>query len=228
MVVLILCGGQGLRIKGHFNETPKPLIKIQGKSLLTYIIDHYKSYGINHFILLVGDNEQEFIEFSKENSCENTSIEVLQTGVDTNTGGRIKKAEHLLNNIDHFFLTYGDGIANINFEKQLKFHKDHGKIATLTAVKPQLPFGLLKFGLNDSVESFIEKPIIDEYINGGFFVLSKKIFSYLKDDSDFEDEILPQLSDQHQLNAYKHSGVWKNMDTYKDFLFLDLNINKLL
>lgn len=226
MTTLILCGGHGLRIKGYFNDVPKPLILVQGKPLLEYIIDGYKKFGVNHFVLLVGKNESLFCDFAKNYSNTNIKIEVLQTGRDTPTGGRIKKAENLVQS-ETFFLTYGDGISNIDFVKQLHFHRQHKKTATLTAVKPQLPFGLLEVDDTFTVRSFTEKPVLEKSVNGGFFILNKKIFSLLNENSDFEQEILPLLAENNQLKAFIHNGFWKNMDTYKDYLLLeDLELKK--
>lgn len=218
MKVLILCGGDGLRIKGNFNDIPKPLIPINGKPLLSYIIELYQKYSFKDFILLVGNNSSKFKNFAE--SHKNLNINVLETGLKTSTGGRILRAKNLLGNAP-FFLTYGDGVSDVDINLLLKFHLKHKLIATLTAVKPQLPFGLLKVDVSNKVNSFEEKPVLEHFVNGGFFVLNKEIFDFLNDDSDFENEILPQLSRSGQLCAFSHSGFWRNMDTYKDYLALE-------
>src|SRR5690606_30648631 len=142
--VVILCGGKNLRLKGNFDNVPKPLILIEGKPLIEYIINQYTQYGIEQVLLLVGHNEELFIEFANKFTNKKIKIKVVQTGLDTPTGGRIKAAEFYLKNYHYFFLTYGDGIANVNIKQQLDFHLNHEKIASLTTVQPQLPFGLLK------------------------------------------------------------------------------------
>lgn len=227
--LIVLCGGHGLRIRKHFDDLPKPLIVIHNKPLLQYIIDWYVKHGVKKIILLVGNNENLYIEFSNNFQNDNIEILVLQTGLNTNTGGRIKKAESLLENLDSFFISYGDGIANINIEEQWKFHRAHGKIATLTAIKPVLPYGLLNINEHSNVDSFIEKPILNQYINGGYFICNKEVFKYLNENSDFEKEILYQLSQNSQLNAFIHKGFWKSMDTYKDYTELnDFDLEKKL
>lgn len=221
---VILCGGQGFRIKEHFNNVPKPLIPIGDKPLLSYIIDGYKKHGIHNFILLVGNYEDHFLKFANTYSNTTTQIIVLQTGENTPSGGRIKKAEVLLIEHEYFFLTYGDGIADIDFQEQNDFHQTHGKTVTVTAVRPYLPFGFLELGKNNEVTSFIEKPISTQFINGGFFLVNKEIFHLLTENSDFEKETLKKLATIHQLMAYKHNRFWQNMDTYKDYLLLNARL----
>ncbi len=220
-MVVILCGGFGLRIRGQFEDVPKPLIPIHGKELLLHIIHRFSEQGFSDFLLLVGNNEDQFVDFAQRNSNEAISISVLQTGSETPTGGRLKKAEHLLENLSSFILTYGDGLANIDFDKLLSFHQNHSRIATLTAVKPTLQYGVLSMDEDGLVNSFIEKPILETYINGGFFVLNNAVFSYLHENSDFETEVLVELSKSKELVAYKYHGFWKSMDTYKDYLSLN-------
>ncbi len=220
-MVVILCGGLGLRIKGQFNDVPKPLIPIHGKELLLHIVNNFSSQGFSNFLFLVGNNEDQFIEFAQRNSNSERTISVLQTGTETPTGGRLKKAQYLLEEYPSFMLTYGDGLSNIQFDELLRFHQTHSKIATLTAVQPTLQFGLLSINEDGLVNSFVEKPILEQYVNGGFFVLNNAIFSYLSEDSDFETEVLAELSKNKELVAFKHHGFWKSMDTYKDYLSLN-------
>lgn len=220
MKALILCGGQGLRIKGSFDEVPKPLIVVQDKPLLAFIIDGYVASGIKDFVLLVGQGEPLFHDFVRDYATAGVTILVMQTGRDTLTGGRLKKAEPLLADEDCFFVTYGDGVSDIDFDDLLRFHKSSGRAATLTAVRPQLPFGLLEVESDGAVSSFLEKPLMDQYTNGGFFVLQRSVLASINDDSDFETGVLPALSRNGELGAYLHAGFWKNMDTYKDYLAL--------
>lgn len=227
-MVVILCGGQGWRIKGYFENIPKSLIEVQGKPLLKHIIESYQKFGLNQFLLLVGNNEDQFQNFAQKYSDNYTHIEVCQTGIDSPTGGRLKKAESRLKDFSSFYLTYGDGIADVNFDLLKEFHSGSGKLATMTVVRPVLPFGFLELGNDNEVISFQEKPVSDKWVNGGFFRLNKEIFSYLEEDSDFEVEILAKLSAIHQLNAYLHTGYWKNLDTYKDYLSFQNDIKNLI
>jgi glucose-1-phosphate cytidylyltransferase len=225
--VLILCGGNGLRIKGYFGDVPKPLITIGDKPIIYYIIQGYVEYGFKNFILLVGKDELAFQEFAMKYSKIDIHIQVLQTGLETPTGGRLLKAKEILKNNNYFCLTYGDGIANINFKELIKFHSLKDKLVTLTAINPQLPFGMLNIESDSSVVSFVEKPYLKSYVNGGFFVVDYEIFNFLEENSDFEVEILSELAKQRQISAFKHSGFWKSVDTYKDYLYLKENIHHL-
>lgn len=223
MPVVILCGGSGLRMKWNFENIPKPLIPLRDKPILEYIIDQYYKFGINEVFLLVGLNEELFIEFANQFPNKHIKIHVIQTGADTPTGARIKRAHAYLKNHTYFYLTYGDGIGDIDLKEELQFHQKHGKLATLTAVRPQLPFGLLKIDSENSIFSFIEKPILEDRINCGFFILNTQIFRHLDENSDFEIDILPQLSNLGELKAYLHNGFWKNIDTYKDYVLIQQN-----
>lgn len=216
-----MCGGHGLRLKGNFGDTPKPLVSLQGKPLLCYIIEHYRRYGVHEFILLVGENEREFQAFARSFSGNGLTIDVLQTGSDTPTGGRIKRVEPILEGEERFFVTYGDGVSDIDIEALLARHRSSGKLVTLTAVRPTLPFGLVRLNEQNLVTSFVEKPVIDEWINAGFFVLERAALEHIQSDSDFENDVLPALSTRRDLVAYTHTGFWRSMDTYKDYLALD-------
>lgn len=220
MKTLILCGGLGLRIKGSFDDVPKPLIAVQGRPLLAFILDGYVASGFRDFVLLVGQGESLFRDFASTEAGAGVSIEVLPTGLDTPTGGRLKRALPLLTGEDRVFVTYGDGISNVDFGELLRVHRASGRGATLTAVRPQLPFGLLEVDNDGAVSSFLEKPVMSQYTNGGFFVLEREILAALSDDSDFETGTLPDLARRGELGAYLHPGFWKNMDTYKDYMSL--------
>lgn len=221
---ILLCGGENLRLKGHF-DLPKPLLKIKGKTVLTYIIEHYSFYGIKDFILLVGNNEHLYQEYVQ--TMPNVNIQVIQTGENTPTGGRLFQVKKLLQGEKTFFLTYGDGISNINIQSLLEYHQKFNKTATLTAVQPHLPYGLLNMGEDNEVHSFQEKPKMKEYINGGFFVLNPNVFDYLTENSDFETETLPKLAKNNELIAFRHHGFWKSLDTYKDYVYLENDIYRL-
>jgi glucose-1-phosphate cytidylyltransferase len=146
---------------------------------------------------------------------------LAQTGLDTNTGGRIKAIQQLVPDGERFFATYGDGVADVNQKELLNFHVEHGRIATLSAVNPISSFGILDLGKDSSVVRFREKPKLENWINGGFFVFENSIFNYLDADSILEREPLARLANEGQLMAYRHRGFWKCMDTYKDNLELE-------
>jgi len=143
------------------------------------------------------------------------NVELVDTGVDTNTGGRVNKLADRIQD-DTFCVTYGDGLADVDLKTLLEFHRSHGKIATLTAVNPILNFGLLDLGSDGSVERFREKPKLKEWINGGFFVFERRVFDYLDDDCVLEKEPFERLAAEGELMAYRHDGFWKCMDTFKD------------
>jgi len=243
MKVLILAGGFGTRISEETETIPKPMIQIGDKPILWHIMKYYTHFGFNDFIILGGYKcytikeyfanyflHQSDVTFSlSDNSMEilNNNVEpwkvtVLDTGLNTMTGGRIKRAEKYLNN-KPFMLTYGDGLSDININNLLKFHKVHGKSLTITAVQPEGRFGALEVADNNRVEHFMEKPQGDgAWINGGFFVCEPKIFDFISDDSSvWEKAPMELLSKEGELFAFKHTGFWKPMDMLRDKLQLE-------
>lgn len=239
MKAVILAGGLGTRLSEETELKPKPMVEIGGRPILWHIMKIYSHYGINDFIILTGYKshviKDYFINYYTRYSditvdLLNNSVELhktrtepwrvtmLYTGADTMTGGRIAKAKEYLKN-ERFLLTYGDGVANVNIEKLIKHHENSGKTVTLTAVQPSGKFGALNIDKSDNILSFKEKPQGDgAWINGGFFVCEPDIFNYLKDDVNcvFEREPLENLANNNELNAYKHSGFWRPMDTLRD------------
>lgn len=239
MKAVILAGGLGTRLSEETELKPKPMVEIGGRPILWHIMKIYSHYGINDFIILTGYKshviKDYFINYYTRYSditvdLLNNSVELhktrtepwrvtmLYTGADTMTGGRIAKAKEYLKN-ERFLLTYGDGVADINIESLIKHHELSGKIVTLTAVQPSGKFGALNIDKSDNILSFKEKPQGDgAWINGGFFVCEPDIFNYLKDDINciLEKEPLENLANDNELNAYKHSGFWRPMDTLRD------------
>tara|TARA_B100000965_G_C19592474_1_gene758572 strand:+ start:2347 stop:3081 length:735 start_codon:yes stop_codon:yes gene_type:complete len=226
MKVLILAGGKGTRFREETDVKPKPMIEISGKPIILHIIEHYVSYGYKDFVVLAGYKLDYFFEYfnnskfvNKDNvfkTKDNLTITVLDTGVETGTGGRIKRAEHLIDE-ESFLLTYGDGLSSVNIEELVNFHIKNNKIATVTAVRPPARFGSLT--INDSmVTSFGEKVQSKEgWINGGFFVLNKEVFNYINDDEvTFEQGPLDELAKKSNLVAYKHKGFWYPIDTIRE------------
>jgi glucose-1-phosphate cytidylyltransferase len=225
MKAVILCGGKGTRIAEETSVIPKPMVKIGDKPILWHIMKSFSSFGIDDFILAAGykgqvikDNIKTFKEFGK--------VEILDTGENTMTGGRILRTKKFLAKEEKFMMTYGDGLSDINLKKLLSFHNSHKKIATVTAVHPPVRFGELNLK-NDIVETFEEKPQAKAgWINGGFFILNNKIFDYIKNDNTiFEREPLVTLCKEQQLMAYKHEKFWHCMDTLRDKIVLNKMFN---
>ena len=216
MKLVILAGGYGTRLSEETKTKPKPLVKIGNKPIIWHLMKIYSSFGINEFIICLGykgnmirDELQKYIE------KENWEINFVDTGLHTMTGGRVRRIKKFLNNENNFCLSYGDGLSNINIKQLIKFHLQNNKIATLTAVKYKNPKEVLSINKDSKINKIKEKPV--EYINGGFFVLSKKIFKYLKNDKTiFEKDCLPLLAKKKQLIAFKHNNFWACMDTIRE------------
>ena len=216
MKLVILAGGYGTRLSEETKIKPKPLVKIGNRPIIWHIMKFYSYYGINDFIICLGYKGHVLIkELKKFTSKESWNIRFVQTGLKTMTGGRIKKIKKFVSNEENFCLSYGDGLSNVNIKNLITFHKKNKKMATLTAVRYKNPKGVLIFSNNSKVQKIKEKPI--EYINGGFFVLSNKIFKFLKDSKTvFERDCLPKLTKQKELIAFKHNGFWACMDTLRE------------
>ncbi len=215
MKVVILAGGLGTRMSELTKTIPKPMVKINNKPILIHIMKHFSKAGFNEFYIALGYKGNVIKSFFKKNKFK-WKINLIETGKNTMTGGRLKRMQKYLKD-DSFFMTYGDGISNVNLKKLLKFHKKNKKIATLTAVRPPARFGSIKIKGN-LVKVFKEKSKLDEgWINGGFFVFEPNIFKYIKNDKTFlEKEPLESISKKKELLAYKHQGFWQCMDTKRD------------
>ena len=223
MKTVILCGGYGTRLSEETVIKPKPMVKIGDKPILEHIMNIYKYYGYNQFVLALGYKSEYIKKFYKNKK----NIELVYTGQDTKTGGRLLRLKSYLKNEKTFMLTYGDGVSNINIKKAVRFHKNHGKIATITAVRPPVRFGELKISRN-KVKSFKEKPQVGQgWINGGFFIFNNKVLNFIKDDQTMlEKEPLEKLTKTGQLMAFEHKGFWKCMDTMRDKILLNKLWNK--
>tara|TARA_B100000614_G_scaffold199990_1_gene181165 strand:- start:669 stop:1430 length:762 start_codon:yes stop_codon:yes gene_type:complete len=242
MKVIILAGGFGTRLSEYTDAIPKPMAKIGDKPILWHIMKIFEHHALNDFVLALGyKNEiikEYFSKYSLLNSdfsidlksgnmkmhqvqSEDWNVTLVDTGLDTMTGGRIKRLKDFVGN-QTFMVTYGDGVGNIDIKNLIKFHKSHKKLATVTAVRPQARFGELEI-VDDCVKSFKEKPQLDQgWINGGFFVLEPEVFDLISDDSVmFERQPLEELSSEENLMAYKHHGFWKCMDTKRDLEILN-------
>tara|TARA_B100000035_G_C20992928_1_gene551097 strand:- start:587 stop:1354 length:768 start_codon:yes stop_codon:yes gene_type:complete len=242
MKVVILAGGLGTRISEQTYNKPKPMIEIGTKPILWHIMKIYSNFGYNDFIICGGYkievikkfflqmkskinfsyNNYNYLKKSKKNS-KKWKVHLVDTGINSNTGGRLKRLEKILSNEENFFFTYGDGLSNININKLLKFHIKNKKIATLTAITPPSRFGILKFNGN-KIKSFFEKRDFekDYLVNGGFFVFTNKIFKYIKNDkSILEQTPIISLTKKGQIVGYKHKGFWFSMDTQRDHIYLN-------
>jgi glucose-1-phosphate cytidylyltransferase len=238
MKVLILAGGFGTRLSEETDIKPKPMVNIGDKPVLWHIMKIYSHFGFNEFGILAGykshvikeyfanyylinsdvtfDMENNSMQILRSNA-ENWKVTILDTGLETMTGGRIKQAASYINN-EPFLLTYGDGVCDADINKVIAFHKSHGKKVTMTAVQPEGRFGILNIEKDNQITHFEEKPKGDGgWINGGFFVCEPSVLDYIEDSSTvFEVKPLTNLASDNELMAYKHHGFWKCMDTNRD------------
>jgi len=212
---VILAGGYGTRISEESHLKPKPMIEIGGNPILWHIMKIYASYGINDFVICCGYKGDIIKNFFEPFDSESWNIELVDTGLDTMTGGRLKRIEKHID--DTFCVTYGDGLSDVNIKNLISFHKDKKTIATLTAIHPPERFGVLNLS-NDLVTEFREKHTSDStWINGGFFVFEPGIFDYIHDDKTIlERSPLESLSKENKLSAFRHNGFWYPMDTLRD------------
>ena len=223
--IVILAGGYGTRLSEYTKKIPKPMVKIKNKPILVHIMKHYANFGFKDFYIALGYKGNVIKNYFKKNKFS-WNIKLVDTGINTMTGGRIKKLKKYLGN-ESFFATYGDGISDINLNKLLKFHKQNKKLVTLTAVRPPARFGAIKLSGN-KVKFFKEKDKIDEgWINGGFFVMETSFIKYIKNSQTFlEKEPLETVGRMGELMAYKHKGFWQCMDTKRDKDYLDKVLKK--
>jgi len=238
MKVVILAGGFGTRLGEETGIKPKPMVEIGDKPILWHIMKTYSSYGFNEFVILLGYKGYVIKEFFSnyflhrcdvtidlsdnsievhQNESEPWKVTLLETGLKTLTGGRIKQAKKYIGNED-FLLTYGDGLSDVDIAKTVEFHKNHAKIITMTAVQPAGRYGALDIRKDNSISSFEEKPKGDgAWINGGFFVCKPEVLDYIDGDlTTFEQEPLINLATEGQLMSFKHDGFWECMDTLRD------------
>ena len=215
MKVVILAGGLGTRISEYTKIIPKPMIRVNKKPIIYYIMKHYSNYGFKDFYIALGYKGHIIKKYFKKNNF-GWNINLIDTGQKTMTGGRLKRLKKHLGN-EPFMLTYGDGLSNVNIKKLLNFHKKNKKLVTLTAARPPARFGAIKI-LGNKVKYFKEKSKLDEgWINGGFFVMQPEFLNYIKNDQTFlEREPMELLTKKNQLVAFKHDDFWQCMDTKRD------------
>lgn len=243
MKVVILCGGMGTRLREETEVRPKPMVEIGGKPVLWHIMNIYSAYGYNEYLLALGYKGEIIKEYflnyynhqsdltislktgevrTQRNCRRDWLVHLVDTGQSTMTGGRLQRLESRLNDTT-FMLTYGDGVSNVDIRGLIDFHRSHGKIATVTAVRPVARFGGMSFNKDQQVVSFKEKAQTGEgWINGGFFVFEPEVFDYLHgDDTILEGDPLENLTRDGELMAYRHDGFWYCMDTVRDRQMLE-------
>ena len=224
MKVIILAGGKGSRLSEYTKIIPKPMVKILKVPIIVRIINHFTRYGFKDFIIASGYKSKIIEKYFSKNFL-NLNIKIVNTGINSMTGGRVKLLKKYINNT--FMLTYGDGLCDVDLNKLIKFHKKNKYIATLTAVRPPARFGGIKIS-GKTVRYFKEKSKLDEgWINGGFFVMETKIMKYIKNKKTVLEQLpLEKLSHSKKLGAFKHHGYWQCMDTIRDKELLELAIKK--
>jgi glucose-1-phosphate cytidylyltransferase len=225
MKVVILAGGLGTRISEYTRSIPKPMIKIRGTPILVHIMKHYAKFGFKDFYIALGYKGNVIKNYFKKKKF-NWNINLIDTGKNTMTGGRLRRLKKYLIG-GSFFLTYGDGLSDVNIKKLLKFHKKNRKLMTVTAVRPPARFGAIKLKGN-FVSYFKEKSRMDEgWINGGFFVVSEKFLNFIKNDKTYlEREPLEKVTKLKQLSAYRHNGFWQCIDNMRDLIFINKKIKE--
>ena len=226
MKVVILAGGYGTRLGEYTSTIPKPMVEIGGEPILTHIMKIFQSFDINDFIIAAGYKKEIIIDYYK-NSKEFKNLKIIDTGKDTMTGGRLLRLKSMFRENENFFMTYGDGLCDINLDHLKNFHINHKKFATVTAVHPPVRFGELEIE-NEKVKKFEEKAQAKlGWVNGGFFVLNYKIFNYIENDNTlFERQPMEKLAQEENLMAFKHEGLWKCMDSLRDRIDLDKLCNE--
>jgi glucose-1-phosphate cytidylyltransferase len=219
--VVILCGGRGTRLREETQTIPKPLVEIGGRPILWHVIRIYAEQGFSRFLLCLGHRGELIEQFVQADELpEGLTIECVDTGEGTPTGGRIALVRDRLEG-GRFCATYADGVADIDLAALLDFHAEHGALATMTVVRPELQFGVARLDGDDLVAGFEEKPRFEGWINGGFFCFEPGVLDYLDESSVLEREPLERLASDRQLRAYRHIGFWDCMDTYKDAVLLN-------
>lgn len=240
MKVIILCGGQGTRLKEETEFKPKPMVLVGGKPIIWHIMKIYSYYGFNDFILALGYKAEYIKDFflnqkaftsdftletknhktkfylESRNEVDDFKITFVDTGLETQPGERILRCKkYIPENDKYFMVTYGDGITDLNIKKLFKFHKKQKTMGTITGVHPRSKFGLVKMGKENLVTDFVEKPVLTDWVNGGYMVFDKRFFNYLRP-GETEHPALVRLAKEGQLSLYKHNGFWMAVDTYKE------------
>jgi glucose-1-phosphate cytidylyltransferase len=218
--VVILCGGRGARLQEHAPAIPKALVEIGARPILWHVLSIYMVQGFERFLLLTGHRGEQIEAFVESERWPGADVRCLRTGEDTPTGGRLHQAAAVLDGAT-FCATYADGVADIDLGELLAYHLAHGATATITVVRPRLPFGVAELDGDGVVAGFVEKPQSEHWVNGGFFCFEPAALSVLAADSVLEGEPLQRLAATGELRAFRHEGFWDCLDTYKDAVELN-------
>jgi glucose-1-phosphate cytidylyltransferase len=242
MRVVLLAGGLGTRLREETEYRPKPMVEIGGRPVLWHIMKNFAHFGLKEFVVCTGYKgemikeyflnyearmndftiylgPQSHVEYFDDHDEVDWRVTLADTGATTMTGGRVKRVARHIDG--PFIVTYGDGLADVDIGKLLSFHEAHGRLATVTTVRPLSRFGVMDLGVDGVVERFREKPQADGYVNAGFFVFEPKVLEYLTDECVLEQEPLEALANEGQLVAYRHDGFWQPMDTYRESVMLN-------
>jgi glucose-1-phosphate cytidylyltransferase len=218
---VILCGGRGTRLREQTQTIPKPLVEIGGRPILWHVIRIYAAQGFERFVLCTGHRGDLIEDFvAGDGLPAGLAIDCVDTGEDTPTGGRVARVADRVDG-ERFCVSYADGVADVDLAALLGFHDDHGALATMTVVQPELQFGVAELDGDGRVSGFTEKPRFEGWVNGGFFCFEPGALDYIGDDSVLEREPLERLARDDQLRAFRHFGFWDCMDTYKDAVLLN-------
>ncbi len=244
MKVVILCGGMGMRLREETEYRPKPLVQVGARPIVWHIMKHYAHYGFKDFVLALGYRgwmiKEYFLNYDAMNSDfqvrlgdkpevkyleshgeQDYKVTLAETGLEVMTGGRLKRLMRHIDT-DTFMMTYGDGLADVDLNALLAFHRAHGKLATVSGVRIKSRYGILNLDQDGNVDHFVEKPMLGDWSSAGFFVLNRKVLDYLGgDDCVFEQDTLQRLVAEGQLAAYQHNGVFYTMDTYREYIALN-------
>jgi len=221
LTVVILCGGRGTRLQERTQSIPKPLVEIGGRPIVWHVVQLYLAQGFRRFLLCTGYKGELVERFAAAEAWpEGVVVECLDTGLETPTGGRVRRAALRLGAVP-FCATYADGVADVDLRALVAFHASHGDLATMTVVRPALQFGVAQVGEDGRVRGFHEKPRAEQWVNGGFLVFEPGVLACLEEDSVLEREPLERLAADGQLHAFRHEGFWDCMDTYKDAVLLN-------
>lgn len=219
MKVVILCGGKGIRFHEQTKYIPKPLLKIGDKPILWHIMKYYSVFGYKDFILCLGYQGDKIRQYFQTGHKE-WEIKFVDTGQDASKATRVKKIQPCINE-ENFFVAYGDDLSNVDLNRLLDYHLKHKRVVTLTAVNPYSQFGILELAKEGVITNFHEKPRLEHWINGGFFIFNREIFNYLQPNQDLEKDVFRNLAQKGEIIAYRHRGFWGCMNTYKDNLQLN-------
>jgi glucose-1-phosphate cytidylyltransferase len=223
MQVVILCGGKGMRMRPHTEHIPKPMMEVGEMPILEHLMRYFAKYGHTDFVLCLGYKKDAIIEYFS--GKEDWNIEFVDTGEESSKAERLKKATPFIKD-ENFFVLYGDDLSTVNIKELEEFHMKNNALATLTAVKLVSPYGIIDIDEKSKITNFREKPVLDHYINGGFFIVNKKVLDMINDGDDFEKETLSKVAKNGKLFAFKHNGFWASMNTHQDNVMLNELWNK--